>query len=264
MRTNNPHRKLLVVSLLLAASLVALSADAHAAPTPPATLARIDALHAHRDDPQAFAEERRLVDAAVADGGGDYPVLWRAARVYIWMGDDPTMPTDQRSELGKKGWDLAERAIPLAPNDPAGHYWAAVGMGTYALGIGVMKALSQGIEGKFRERLGRAEQLAPGFERGGIGVAWGRFYERLPWPKRDRQKAAENLRRTLSLYNPASLRARVFLAETLLHDDQPMEAKHLLDEVAAATVGRYDPPEERRAKAMGAALMPDVVKSCNE
>jgi hypothetical protein len=249
------------VICLVLPSLAVLSGTAAAAPSPAETLARIDALHARRDDLQALAEERRLVDAAVAESGAAYGVLWRAARVYVWMGDDPSLPTDQRSRLGKTGWELAERAIPLNPNDPAGHYWAAVGMGTYALGIGVMKALSMGIEGKFRERLGRAEQLAPGFERGGVGVAWGRFYERLPWPKRDRKKAVEHLRRTLAQYNPASLRARVFLAETLLHDDQATEAKRLLDEVAAATVGRYDPPEERRAKAMGAALMPEVMKA---
>jgi hypothetical protein len=242
--------------------LVACSSAAAAAPSPTVaeTVGRIDELHKRRDDPQALAEERRIVDEAVARMGGEYEVLWRAARVYVWMGDDPGTATEQRSRLGKTAWELAERAIPLNPNDPAGHYWAAVGMGTYALGIGVLKALSMGIEGKFKERLGRAEQLSPGFERGAVGVAWGRFYERLPWPKRDRKKAAENLRRTLTQYNPASLRARVFLAETLLHDDEPAEAKRLLDEVAAAPVGRYDAPEERRAKIMGAALLPEVLK----
>src|SRR5450432_2624218 len=155
---------ILRVICLVLPSLAVLSGTAAAAPSPAETLARIDALHARRDDPQALAEERRLVDAAVAESGAAYDVLWRAARVYVWMGDDPSLATDQRSRLGKTGWELAERAIPLKPNDPAGHYWAAVGMGTYALGIGVMKALSMGIEGKFRERLGRAEQLAPGFE----------------------------------------------------------------------------------------------------
>ena len=55
--------------------------------------------------------------------------------------------------LGKDGWDLAERAIVVNPNDVAGYYWAAFCMGNYALGLGVVKALSQGMEAKFRERL---------------------------------------------------------------------------------------------------------------
>ena len=38
----------------------------------------------------------------------------------------------------------------------------------------------------------------------------------------------------------------------------PREAKRLLDAVAAAPVGRYDAPEERRAKALGNALLPEL------
>ena len=41
--------------------------------------------------------------------------------------------------------------------------------------------------------------------------------------------------------------------------DRVIEAKHLLDEVAAAVPGRYDAPEERRAQALGAGLMPTVL-----
>ena len=36
------------------------------------------------------------------------------------------------------------------------------------------------------------------------------------------------------------------------------EAKRVLEEVAAAPVGRYDAPEERRAKAMAAGLQPEL------
>ena len=37
------------------------------------------------------------------------------------------------------------------------------------------------------------------------------------------------------------------------------DAKRLLDEVNAAPVGRYDAPEERRAKALATGLMPQIV-----
>jgi hypothetical protein len=223
------------------------------------TVARLDALHRRRDDPKALAEERKLADGAVARWGADYGVLWRAARVYLWLGDDPLMPAEQRSKLGKIGWDLAERAIVANPRDGIGYFWAALNMGTYALGLGVVKALSIGLEGKFKERLERAEQMVPAYEFGAVGVAWGRFYELLPWPKRDRKKAEEHLRRVLAAH-PHNLRARVFLADTLQKDDRAPEAKRLLEEVAAAPVGKYDAPEERRAKAMGVGLMPSVMK----
>ena len=93
-------------------------------------------------------------------------MLWRAARFYFWASDDPGVSKEQRSRWGKDGWDIAETAIAVNPNDVAGYYWAAVCMGNYALGLGVVKALSQGMEGKFRERLTRAQALNPGYELG--------------------------------------------------------------------------------------------------
>ncbi len=131
-------------------------------------------------------------------------------------------------------------------------------MGNYALGLGVVKALSSGLEGKFRERLGKAAALNDGYEWGGVETAWGRFFDKLPWPKRDRKQAEEHLRRALQI-NPSALRARVFIWRILyLDSDRAREAKRLLDEVAAAPVGRYDAPEERRAKALAAGLQPQL------
>jgi hypothetical protein len=228
-----------------------------AAPSLASQLARIDELHHRRDDRAALAEEEQLVQATLARAPRDYGVLWRAARLYFWLSDDPAVSNDQRSRWGREGWDIAERAIAVNPNDVAGTYWAAVCMGNYALGLGVMKALAQGMEGKFKDRLKRAGDLNAGYEHGSIQVAWGRFYDKLPWPKRDRKKAQEFLRAVLQAH-PYNLRARVFLANSLADDDQPAEAKRLLDEVLAAPVGRYDPPEERRAKVLATRLMPDV------
>jgi hypothetical protein len=232
-----------------------------AAPAPPALaaqLARIDELHRRRDDRVAWNEEQRLVQATLARAPTDYGTLWRAARFYFWLSDDPGVTSDQRSRWGQQGWDLAERAIVSRPNDVAGHYWAAVCMGNYALGLGVVKALAKGMEGKFKERLKRAGELDPQYEHGSIGVAWGRFYDKLPWPKRDRKKAQEHLRGVL-LAHPDNLRAKVFLAQSLADDDHPADAKKLLEEVAAAPMGRYDAPEERRAKALATGAMPDVL-----
>jgi tetratricopeptide (TPR) repeat protein len=223
----------------------------------PAVLARIDDLYKRRDDRAAWAEEQRLVQATLARAPQDYGVLWRAARSYFWLSDDPGLNNDQRSKLGKDGWDLAERAVAANPNDVAGQYYAAVCMGNYVLGLGIMKALSKGLEGKFRDRLGRAEQLNPRFEHGAIDTAWGRFYDKLPWPKRDRTKAAEHLRRALQI-GPDNLRARVYLAQVDLEEDRAPEAKRLLDEVTPARGGRDGSPEERRAKALASGLLPQV------
>ncbi len=132
-------------------------------------------------------------------------------------------------------------------------------MGNYALGLGVVKALSAGHGGEVpraaREGAGSSNA---GYEQGAIETAWGRFFDKLPWPKRDRKQAEQHLRRALQV-NPSALRARVFLAALYLDTDRRAEAKRLLDEVAAAPVGRYDAPEERRAKAIAVGLQPELV-----
>jgi tetratricopeptide (TPR) repeat protein len=275
-----PIAPALVTLLLLSRSSAALEAGAPATPPPssapaaappapppaapaatmplPAQLARIDELHRRRDDHAAWSEEQQLVQATLARAPNDFGTLWRAARIYFWLSDDPNVSSDQRSKWGQQGWDLAERAISVNPNDVAGHYWAAVCMGNYALGLGLVTALRQGMEGKFKERLKRAGELGPQYEHGAIDLAWGRFYDKLPWPKRDRKKAQQYLRGALQAH-PDNLRARVFLAQSLMEDDQLPEAKRLLDEVAAAVPpGRYDAPEERRAQALAQGLMPTL------
>ena len=231
--------------------------NAAAAPVP-VLLARLDDLHKRRDDKSAWHEEQRLVQTLLARAPSDYDVLWRAARFYFWASDDPGVAKEQRSRWGKDGWDIAEKAILLNPNDAAGYYWAAVCMGNYALGLGVVKALSQGMEGKFRERLTHAQALNPNYEQGAMETAWGRFFDKLPWPKRDRKKAEEHLRKAIEM-NPNALRPRVYLASSYLDGDRAAEAKRLLDEVAMAVPGRYDAPEERRAQALGAGLMQTVL-----
>ena len=254
-----PLAAILIIGTIAGPGGAAGAGAGNAATAPlPGLLARVDELHRRRDDKSAWHEEQRLVQTLIARTPNDYGVLWRAARFYFWASDDPGVAKDQRSRWGKDGWDLAERAIVINPNDVAGHYWAAICMGNYAVGLGVVKALSQGMEAKFRERLTRAQALNPGYEMGAAETAWGRFYDKLPWPKRDRKKADEHLRKAIEI-NPYALRARVYLASSYLDADRVIEAKHLLDEVAAAVPGRYDAPEERRAQALGAGLMPTVL-----
>lgn len=247
------------------AFLLLLLVSTPAAVTPPPTtppaapphdagaLARLDQLHARRDDPQAQREARRLAEAAVAAAPNDYAALWRAARALFTDSDDPARPADERSRLGKQAYDLAERAVAANPNDVAGHYWAALSIGSYAEGMGVMRALANGIEGKFKRPLERATALDVRYDHGNIPVVWAAYYLELPWPKRDRARASRELARALQI-NPANLRARLYQARIAIDEDRPAAAKALLAEIAAAPADRYDPPDERRAKKEAADL----------
>jgi len=240
---------------LLLISTVVLSASALGAEAAPVAelVARLDALHLRRDDPAARAEAQRTAEQALGLAPSDYEVLWRAARVLFTESDQSNRSADDRSRLGKQAYDLAERAIAANPNGVAGQYWAALSIGSYAEGMGALRALANGIEGKFLRPLERATALDERYDHGSIPVVWCAYYLELPWPKRDRGKAAASCQRALAI-NPANLRARFYLARIAADEDHPDEARAQLAAIAAAPVGRYDPPEDRRVKKDASAL----------
>lgn len=217
-------------------------------------LARADAAWPRRDQPGEL--ERIRADLAEAErlAPDDYGVLWRLSRLYFWESDDPALSDDEKSKLGKKAWDYGDRATRANPNGVEGWFYAAGGMGNYSLGIGILNALSQGIEGKFRERLSKAESIDPGYNAGGVFNAWGRFYYKLPWPKYDAKKSEANLLKAIKL-NPDNVRARVYLAELYQKENHPKEARKLLEQAAAHQPGSYDAPEERRYQAVAKKLL---------
>jgi hypothetical protein len=76
----------------------------------------------------------------------------------------------------------------------------------------------------------------------------------MPWPKYDEKKARASYAKAMQI-NPYNLRARVFLAELMLEEDQPAEARRLLEEVINAPLGKYDAPEEKRCKILAARAL---------
>jgi tetratricopeptide (TPR) repeat protein len=252
----------MLTSFALACLALVVGLESPASPPPAPTsaptnlssqLARLDALHERRDQPAALAEARRISDAALVAAPNDYGALWRAARVRFAESDVPGRSNDERSRLGEEAYKLGQRAIAVNPNGVEGQYWTALGVGNYARGMGIMRALSNGIEGKFKTPLERATALDVRYDHGQIPVIWAAYWLQLPWPKRDRDKAAAEARRALQI-NPANLRARLYQARIAADEDHPAQAKALLAEIAAAPVGRYDPPEERRVKTEAAEL----------
>jgi cytochrome c-type biogenesis protein CcmH/NrfG len=138
-----------------------------------------------------------------------------------------------------------------------GWNFAAAGVGNYALGIGVLTALRQGIEGKFKDRLSKAESIDPKFENGAIQTAWGRFWYELPWPKYSAERSQKALDAALKL-NPDNVRAHVYLADLHAKEDKPAQALADLQRAVANPPGRYDPPEERRWQAEARRKMTEL------
>jgi tetratricopeptide (TPR) repeat protein len=208
-------------------------------------LKELDATWARRDEAAQLAQHRARLADAERLAPDEYEVLWRGARLYFWLAEDPGADGRERSRLGKQGWEYGDRATAANPSRVEGWHFAAAGVGNYALGIGVITALRQGIEGKFKDRISRAEQIDPNFQNGAIQTAWGRFWYELPWPKYDARKSQASLEAALRK-NPDNVRAHVYLSDLHRKESRFDEAAAELQKAVAKPPGRYDAPEERR------------------
>jgi hypothetical protein len=242
--------------LLLLLSVLASPASAQevAAATPSEPAARADALHSRRDDPAVEKELESLLRGALQISPDDYGLLWRMARLRHWQADG--LKGEPMARLGREAWEWGDKAIKVNPAGVEGHYYAGIGLGAYSQGAGILRALTEGLEGKFNARVDKSMQIGASFDRAGPLLTKGRYHFELPWPKRDLGKSAALLRQVIDKF-PGRIRGGVYLAETLLADGNAAEAKQVL-ETALAQPPSGDPPEDRRALAWGKALQPKI------
>jgi hypothetical protein len=220
-----------------------------AAPASESWTERFDRLWHQREDPKVMQEILALAKEQQAKQPKDYDANWRLASVLVWEADG--LPDgDQKASVAKQAWEIAEKAAEARPKEVQGQYYAGTGLGLYSEGVGILTALRQGLEGKFRSYSLAALRINRDFLDGGPLVLWGRYFFKLPWPKRDVGQSIKVLTNTL-VKHPANLRAKLYLADALLADDKKAEARKQIDEIAAAPIG-VDPPEDHRIKSRAA------------
>src|SRR5471032_632908 len=238
----------LIVALLAAApafSQVAAPAPA-TTPAPPAAAPvgwqeNFDTLWKTRDAPGVIAQLHQILEAPLAADKRSFDANWRLASLYNWEANQTE--GDKKAGLGLKGWEAADIAIAVRPNDVHSQYFSATGLGLYAEGVGILTALQQGLEGKFRERIGAALKLDKEFQDGAPQVVWGRFFFKLPWPKRDDNESIRILTPLLETH-PNNLRAKLYLADSLTDEGSAEDARKLVQQILDAPPGE-DPPETR-------------------
>lgn len=218
-------------------------------------LAKLDALHAKRAEPAAAKELEAELKKALTAAPEDYELVWRQARLLQWQADGATSEK-LKKVLGRQTWDVAEKAVKLSPARVEGHYYAATGIGAYSQAVGVMKALGEGLEGKFNERIDAAIKIDSSYGFGAPLLVKGRYYYELPWPKRDLSKSADYYQKVIEKH-PEMLRAYYFLAETLLKDDKAKKARDAIEKVKQGSVA-YDPAEGQRVQEWAKKVEADI------
>jgi len=161
---------LLPLLLLLPAAGPSAQAPAATAPEPKAAaaapapggevgklIAAADAAYAVREQPGKMDEVLRDLEAAEKLGPRSYEVLWRLSRYYYWLADDPKLPEAEKSRVGKRGWEIGDRAVEADPKRAEGWFYASAGVGNFSLAMGIVTALFEGMESKYLDRLRKAQ-----------------------------------------------------------------------------------------------------------
>lgn len=165
-----------------------------------------------------------------------YEAQWKAARILRETGDkSKKMGVSGWKALckknGKLGMAAAEKAIALAPDKVEGHFFYGLSVGTYADGVSILTAVSEGLAGKTKQGFNKAYKINKNFEDGAPIKAIGRYWTVLPWPLHDRDLGIKYLREYLARHKN-DIEGRVYLAKALLDRDDKgdkAEAKGLLE-----------------------------------
>ena len=160
----------------------------------------------------------------------NHEACWKIARACFYLGD--ALPeTDEMSEhhkkMGEEGMSYAKRALKLRPEKVEGHYYYVLSIAQYSIGISIIKALAAGLGSKYEEHIARALAIDKNYDNAGPLRAIGKYWYRLPWPKRDIKKSIQYLKEGVASA-PASVRGHVYLAESYLKAGEKELAKEHL------------------------------------
>jgi hypothetical protein len=207
---------------------------------------RWDELWAKRETADAQNELARMAKSELARDPDSFDGNWRRAALLVWQADGAADGSELKAALGKLAWEAGDKAVAAKPGDVRGHYYAGTGIGLYSEGVGILTALSQGLEGKFRDRIQTALKIDKDFLDGGPQVVWGRYFFKLPWPKRDVGQSIRVLSAAVEEH-PKNLRAKLYLGDSLAEDGKGAEAKRIVQELVDAPL-QGDVPEQKRMK----------------
>jgi hypothetical protein len=215
-----------------------------------ADTADADRLYAQRTN---IASARRAVElwtAALARNPKDFDAAWKLSRADYWLGGH--VSERERSAFFDDGIERGRTAAALGPDRPEGHFWLAVNMGA-AAELSTRAGLKY--RAQIRSELETVLRVDRAFLQGSADRALGRWYARVPRLFGGNKKLAEeHLRRSLQ-YNSHSTASHFFLAELMIDDGRPAEARAELQQVLDAPLEDEWEPENQEFKMKARAVL---------
>ena len=126
-------------------------------------------------------------------------------------------------DLGTTARKYADKAVAIKPDGVEGRYYDSMAIATYAFGKSIVKALLEGLGSKYQDNLDEALKINKDYDNGISYIAYGRYWYKLPWPKRSIKKSLAQLL-IGEKYNPENIITLDFLGDTSYFDGRKEEA----------------------------------------
>lgn len=207
---------------LSALRVVVITVLIHSSPvhsqTPAGLMDEADSLWTQRKEAAKVEAAIALYKKVLELDAGNYDACWKIARGYFSLGN--RLPgsdemREYREKVGEQGMHYAKRALEIEPQGLEGHYYYALSLSQYSIGIGSFMTLAKGLGGEFETHMRKVLALSKYYDHAGPLRAMGRYFYYLPWPKRDLELSIQYLREA-AVHAPHNIRGQVYLAESYL------------------------------------------------
>jgi tetratricopeptide (TPR) repeat protein len=192
-----------------------------------------------------------VVERALAGDGNNYQWLWRAARVYYFVGDG--VGKNEKMGYFQKGIAIGQRAVAALPNAVEGHFWLAANYGGFSEQVGALKAL-QTVK-KVRAEMEIVLKLNDRYNDGSAYLALGEMDRQLP------RIVGGNLDRAITRLEqgakiaPHNLDMKLALAEAYKESGRKNDARRQLQEITNRPATASPSQAERRVREKAQRLL---------
>lgn len=166
-----------------------------------------------------------------------YEANWKLARILCEISSfyPEYQNIKHHKRYGKTALPYAKIAVELNPEGIEGHNYYAYSLAEYGIGISIIKAVFMGLAGEFKRHVEKTVEIDHAWKSATPLWSMGRYYAKVPWPLKDRDKAMEYYKKALAIA-PNFIKGHVFLAELYIDMGKKDEARKLLKETLVIPV----------------------------
>jgi FimV-like protein len=241
---------ILAVCFLVSSVFAQSRLRAPAVPVSANPIQEADNLFTFGEDTERDKQSLGVIERALVGNGNEYQLLWRAARIYYYLGDATKA---DKLAFFEKGMDFGQRAVAEQPNAVEGHFWLGANYGGYGEEKGALKAL--GMVKKIRAEMETVLRLNEGYQDAGAYLALGEMDRQLPrLLGGNLSRAIQRLEQGLKIA-PNNLEIKLALAQAYQESGRKEDARRQFQEVIQKQVKtKADRDVQEKAKQMIAKL----------